>query len=474
MNNIYKYLSKFTYLVFLYGVGIFLPLYYEEHYFNLMDAKANAYHNLYKVLLPLLIATLVFQILTKKLVFKKSLILISLICLLVFSGISTYTSFAVNYAIDGSQGWFVGYYVIATLILTILVLKDVKIENRKFYLPVYITCFIVFAIVILDTMEIDLLGMNENISGRSFHRYLTTLGNVNWIVGYISLLLPYFICAYMKEKDKYYKMLFLLICIVLLFTFVVLDSDGIILGLGFCVFFMVSFIFDDLSNIKEFSIFPIVLALLILANKYLEIFKEYKRMTDGFSQYIYSSITIIMLVVLSIVLYVLSTTYKERQYQKIKKKLVYSILIIMLLGVLVFSYYLFSNIGADLSNGRLIIWKESFERYKEFNLHTQIFGTGPEITRNIYSYLSMVDEAIYNSSHSEPIQTLLTTGVIGLCTWVMNYFSVFYYYFKDKNDDKNGSYFGIFAYFAQSFVNSATIPNLAILSLFFIEILKDK
>ena len=44
---------------------------------------------------------------------------------------------------------------------------------------------------------------------------------------------------------------------------------------------------------------------------------------------------------------------------------------------------------------------------------------------------------------------------------------------QEKDINKIGLYLGIFAYFAQSFVNSATIPNLTVLSLFLIEIVRD-
>lgn len=473
LNNIYKYISKITYLVFLYGIGIFLPIYYNNYYFDIMDAKAQAYQYLYTILFPLLIITFILQIITKKISFKKPLLLISLICLLVSCGISTYTSFAPQYAFDGSQGWFVGFYVIGTLLFTILVLKDVKIENRKFFIPVYITCFLVFAMVILDTMEIDLLGMNENLKRSSLHNYLTTLGNTNWIVGYLSLLIPYFICTYINEKQKAYRVLFLLICVVLLFTFVVLNCDGIILGLGFCVLFLIPFIFDDLDNVKKFSIFPALLALLILSIKHLSIFKIYGRLTDGLFQYIYNPIVVILLFVISIVLYVLSTSYREKEYRKFKNKIIYSLIGLIIIGILALSYYVLNIYPIDFSNGRLLIWKTSFERFKEFNVHMKVFGTGPELLRNIYSYLSMMDNAIYNSSHSEAIQMLLTTGIVGLICWLMNYVSIFYYYLKEKDNRNIGLYIGIFAYFAQSFVNSATIPNLAILSLFIIEIFKD-
>ena len=133
--------------------------------------------------------------------------------------------------------------------------------------------------------------------------------------------------------------------------------------------------------------------------------------------------------------------------------------------------------NGDFGNGRFEIWKESFNVFKnDYSLLRKLFGVGPELLQHVYGGLSEKYGVIYNSSHSEPIHMLMSMGIIGFLAWLYIWFIVFKTYLNDKKENNvRGSavFMGLFAYFGQSFVNSATILNLSVLTLSVIVLSED-
>lgn len=67
-------------------------------------------------------------------------------------------------------------------------------------------------------------------------------------------------------------------------------------------------------------------------------------------------------------------------------------------------------------------WRSSFEFFRGFSLWKKLFGSGPEtyaIFMGQYNYYEMIDfmDAVFDSPHSEPIQMLFTTGILGFLAY---------------------------------------------------------
>lgn len=474
LNRIYDYLSLISYYIFLYGICTILPLYFKNDYFDLVEAKNNMHVAIYKVLLPCLVGCLILKFVLKKIKFEPSILIIGLIYFLITSFISTVFCYSPKDAFTGLQGFEVGFFVILCSILTIFVLKDVDIKDKKIYIPTIFVTFVIFAFAIPNTMNIDVFNLHNGAQLDSYHRFISTLGNVNWVVGYLSLLSPLFICLFIKEEDSFKNILYFLMCSVLIFNILVIDSDGIILGLGFASFFLISFLFDNLRYIKKLSYILILTTAEILLVKYLPIFNDYYLLVGGYSKYIYENITIILVSIISIILFIFSSKCKVEKYIKIKSYLIKSIYIVMILAVVLILFEAIKSGDAEWGTGRLIIWKESFRQFNRYTPFMKIFGIGPELLTNVYARLTTYENALYNSSHSEPIQMLMSMGISGLLAWITCWVGVFVLYFKTKKNNQYayiGIFSGLFAYFGQSFVNSATLVNVCILTMFIIQIL---
>lgn len=67
-------------------------------------------------------------------------------------------------------------------------------------------------------------------------------------------------------------------------------------------------------------------------------------------------------------------------------------------------------------------WKHSFGFIREFSFIKKLFGSGPEtfaifIASNFYYEMLEFMDAVFDSPHSEPIQILFTTGIIGFLSY---------------------------------------------------------
>lgn len=68
------------------------------------------------------------------------------------------------------------------------------------------------------------------------------------------------------------------------------------------------------------------------------------------------------------------------------------------------------------------VWKNLFKFFAEFPLIKKLFGSGPEtylilMSKNLYYEMQERFNVIFDSPHSEPLQYLITTGILGFITY---------------------------------------------------------
>lgn len=465
LKRIYDLSLKTTYLMFLYGVGIFLPLYFQDYYFDIMEAKAYGYYLIIKYISIFVIFTLILKIINNNHSSSNSFLTYSLVLFLISTLISSLFSRSFNNALSGLQGWYIGLFAIGTLILIIIILKDTNSIPLYFYIPVIIAVFIVYITTILHSFEIDFLSLHNNILEDSYHKYLSTIGNINWYAGYLSLTIPFFASLYLKEDNKIKTSIYAIMSFLGVMCVAFLGSDSIYLALGIMSFFAVPYIFWNKEYLKRFSYLMFVFISGLLIARYLDY------CMDGFAAITRQLKFILPCVLIAIITYVLSIDIKNKKFIKYRKKIIFSIefsLFIVFISLLI---YAFINNSGDWATGRTLLWKETFNIFSNYSLKQKLFGVGPEMLNYAYADFNNKYQALYLTSHSEPIQTLATLGIFGLTSWLMCWCFFFKNYICTKAWQSNKLipfYLSLFAYFGQSLINSATTLNVATLSLLII------
>lgn len=458
----YNIFSQLSFLILLYGIGIFLPLYFQNHYFDIMEAKAYGYYLVIRFFFIFALITFILKIICKD--FNKNYLFlrISLILFLIATCVSSFLSRSLSNAISGLQGWYIGLFTIGTLIFMILIFKDTKKISFYFYIPVIMTIAFVYILTILHSFEIDLLDLHNNILVDSYHKYLSTIGNINWYAGYLSLTVPLFVCQYLKEENKTKTVIYAVMSFLGVLSISFLGSDSIYLALGFMSFFVIPYLFWEKQHIKRFSYIIIVYICGLLTARYLDY------CMDGFSAITRQYKFILPCFVVAICLYVISVDLKNRKFQKYRKTIIIAIETALFIALIGFVTYAFLNNGGDWATGRGALWEETLKIYSNFSLKRKLFGLGPEMLNNAYANFNNKYHALYLTSHSEPIQLLATLGICGLITWIMCWGYFFVNFFKTKawKDSKLiPIYISLFAYFGQALLNSSTTLNVATLSL---------
>jgi len=120
-------------------------------------------------------------------------------------------------------------------------------------------------------------------------------------------------------------------------------------------------------------------------------------------------------------------------------------------------YFLFND---EWGTKRGYAWRTSFEFFKEFNLFNKLFGSGPEtfgifMSRNYYYEMLDFMNAVFDSPHSEPLQYLFTTGILGFLSFYSMIISGIVTAIK-KDSISAAFAFGCVAYLFASIINIST------------------
>jgi len=465
-SKIMRNVQILSYLIILLSTCLVL-IYVRNSFFDAMEAKADLFDSLMKLLSPFFGFLAIYKMTQSR--HNCSFFLIFLVLLFLFTAISTYYSFSPADAFSGIQGWRVGGYAICCLILMVFSLKNVEQLDWKWLFPFFIVCLFEFALVILESMGLDLFSMKTSLEKSARFAYFGTLGNSNWNVGFFSLVVPFFVCRYIGEKNAYLKCFYFITGLCGIIASILNGADGIYLAYALCIPFMLPFILDNLVSIRDALFLGISVLLGLLLTWNMPQFTSFFRYYDSIGKLFFNDSLLLAFIILFIIVLLVSYRLEEDTYLKYRKKIItifISLFCVLEVGSLLFaSHYR----GDSFDSYRFELWRLSLKQFKEFSLFNKFFGLGPELTRNIYARLFSKYGVIFNASHSEPIQLLVTLGASGLFAWLGLWTCLFVSYFKKKifeREELLGFYVGLIAYFGQSFVNSATIPNLMILVIF--------
>ena len=468
IREIYNKVSVTVYLAYLFFLNIVLVLYVNNAYFDIMEAKANLFVKIVRFLFPFVIAVLGIGLYLKRKEIKLSLLYLSLLTLLGTSFISTICSFSRIDAFTGMQGWYVGFCAISFLIFSILSFKDIKPIKQYWYIPLLLVFFFEYVLIFTDGMDLDLLGYKEELVLTSHFLYFGTLGNSNWIVGFLSLTVPMFICLYLSEERRIYRLFYLLVSIFGVIASIINGADGVYFSFTSAFIVLIPVVLNNLVCLKRFSVLLIVVSCFLIAMGYDYHFVFFLEFFNSIGRFLFEPKYTVIILILSIILFGISISFKEKKYQKYRKRIVlytYILLFILLIGTVVFVFKSQNNIGSY----RFELWNYSIKAFEKYPFIKKLIGYGPELVRNFYAAFSARYGVIYNTSHSEPVQMLMTMGILGLISWVFCWISVFFVCYQKREIRIIQCLFaGLLAYFFQSFLNSATLPNVCLLATYVI------
>ena len=468
---------------------LFEVLYFDNAYFNIMEAKANML-KLISVVFFMLFLVIFFISAAKD---EQAGLGVKRFCksfgmtekaVIAFACVSIVSSvFSGNFeaAVSGDRGWGGGAWMYLTLAaLCIIVSRSLSFGTA----PKLIFLFGGFATFIWSLLNVcgaDLFGMHEGIYGgkTAAMAYLAGIGNSNSMAGYVSMLLPAAMILFTASKKRVWK------CVYAAFVFlgfacaVTANCDGVYIGMAAAVFCTV---FYSLGKTERLFALPQLGAALSGAVCFVKLLRrlvgteKFVELT-GISARVCSMnmfpVLFVLFAFVCIALYVFekkNILSRVPDIKKLSRPLRISLCVFFAAASIASVAVSARSFDDSWGSYRGYIWRRSLEMFSELGFGRQLFGVGPDCFGIMFSAdpNASIPGAIVLNAHNEWIQYLVTTGFIGVAAYAFFIFAPAYdaLHVKKKISASSAAMLASIAgYAAQAVVNNPQPLCLSILFL---------
>ncbi len=237
---------KETLAVYLFLMMVIYPLYYEDKYYNMGEAKWNFFRNVsYYITGPggfpiptFLVLLLIFFIwyqvdLSKQKKLKEfwswkkasvidRFVFVYLIVCLVSYILSPYK----DYTLWGYEGWYMGLIAQAAFVALYLFMSRFWRWDDIMMIIYLGASALVFLFGVLHRFLIDPLEMYVDLDPVYIRQFLSTLGQTTWYDSYVVIVFPIGLFAYCYAEKKYVRILAALYTVLGSMTIITTDSDS--------------------------------------------------------------------------------------------------------------------------------------------------------------------------------------------------------------------------------------------------------
>lgn len=461
---------------------IFLPLYYENGYFNTLAAKAHGFWAISGITMIAFACIYLMQLIMgdfPKISFamiKKHLTPIDL-AVAVF-GISALLSWLLSdygmSAFTGDQGWFMGAGTLIALSVTYFIVSRNAPYTKNLWVYLAIAATIVFGLAFLNGLDIDPLGLHQKLIEKEHFEYISTIGNVNSYSGYVSLLLPPLSMIYIVEERKWLKIWLVPVLFCGFGSLFMGSSDGAFLGCGVGLLFMIYYCLQDRGKYGGllqvgllFAASSVAVDLLnhFWSGNHVEFMGIAKTILD-YKLYMPVAAICLLLILLKPALELHTSAKSDR---------ILSIIVggVALAAILVMVIYNAMNFDGKWGTKRGWIWQFAIEVFAGGSVKDKLIGVGADcfgipVTAQFGEFISQHWGKRIANAHNEYLQYLVTTGLLGLVSYAGIYLRAFISFVKRLHwkEEKAALFFGIMAYMAQAIVNNPQALNMGTMFLF--------
>ncbi len=283
--------------------------------------------------------------------------------------------------------------------------------------------------------------------GRSF---ISTIGNIDVVSTYLVVPIILFTVMYCQSKEKFWRFLYMAAAGFAFYLVILMKVRSGFVGMIGSVGLMFPFIAKDrISASRIFQMFSLLAFLVYLEGQIAGIgTRDFVFFKDFWSDLFFLGAMGFLVISLTILF--------VGKYVKVEKKFIwpvfyYALAIVAGLGVVKYAMsmetrpprrsvmtilyemgqILKGNISDDFGSSRIYAWKVGYRFFKE----KPILGHGPDTIRDLW----MIEEykvsmersnVIFDKLHNDYLQVLVTTGILGLVSYLTFQVSLFFRSFK--------------------------------------------
>ena len=366
-----------------------------------------------------------------------------------------------NEAMLGTDARYMGLLTYV-LLLVVYIFLSKNVSLKEVFAQIFL--LVVCAVDILGFIQffgIDIFGLKAKISAKDYYLYYSSFGNINVLSSFVVMAIGVGLVAVLYAKDIK-KMILPAVSLGLSAGMLSISaSDSAFLGIGAIAILTIYIAYREKRVDRAFLGFVFfALGRLIVTGVIVLGVTEYKP-RRGIMAKLDSIPASVGLLVIAIILWLLA-----RRIAWTRKKIIqlYVILLLICTGALLAGNYIFElgifKFDYKWGNNRGYIWSKSVEAYADAPLTNKLFGYGQGSINQVvsqpnYDEMLRVTKKIYDNTHNEPLQYLLTTGIMGLVSYLGLCVSTFVKCIK-KQKIKPANAMCLVAwvgYFAQALVN---------------------
>lgn len=450
--------------VFVFALFVLYPLYFQDKYSNMGDAKYDFFKTAYTIFIPVMLLSYVCYLLLKRKVLSikaicQEMVLTDWFMLAYFVacwisyGLSDYK----DTAFWGYEGWFMGVMTQTVFVLLYFFVSRWFLWHWSYWWFIAVPSAIVFLLGILHRFNVDPLGMYEGLDESIKILFLSTLGQATWYSSYLCIALPIGMACYWYRRELKWSALWGVFLVIAFASVVTQNSDSAFMALGgsFLVFFWLSFESNEYF-IRFWELVIVCLASFKVIGALQGIFSERAIKLEGLSTFCSQSVTTLILLVIAVVVYggvALADQKGKLHIEKFCKirNIFYALIPAMIVVVIIciclvstgkITGTFLNNIGyfnfnEQWGNSRGFTWKFTARMFGDYGFVKKLFGCGPDAYAGAaYAYDAASLQGFWGNSilacaHNEWLNCLVDMGILGFVTYLGSFVSAFFVFMKD-------------------------------------------
>lgn len=467
-NDIYGH-GQAVAAAWLFMILAILPLYMRDGLNWIGDAKYSFYRNVSALFLAMsaitFIASGIRSLSDGKREFWRRMEWSAVdICILVYGAVSVISFFLSEYpttALWGYQDWYMGLLTQLFMIGGYFCISRCYRREGWVETAILLSASGVSLLGVLNRFELDPLNVFSEMDRYDWNRtnLLSTIGNINWYCGYLSVAVPILAVAYWNWRGHWSVRLAL--GFGLLSGLTALFVQGSDSGYAALTVLMLVLLFASLMDRERILRFLEITMMLPLACLLMCIIAEVKGvglfLPNGstVTNIVYSPIWIFVLVFL-LVCYLFIRYCRLKPSDSNGKKYIIWIaatVVLVLIGAVAFvfiscqiSVEFWQRLGGisllrfsdEWGNGRGFLWRVTWHSFWKSDILLKLFGAGPDCyAEYMYRHASMdlqvsgqFQDAIFANAHNEWLTMFLNEGLLGGIAYMGFFLTAFFRFFR--------------------------------------------
>lgn len=345
----------------------------------------------------------------------------------------------------GITGRYLGVMVLVPLIISMLLLSTHFEYSRVILYAIAISSLIIFILQIFNEFKIDIFGMWAGLQKFEIRLFTSTIGNRNFNATYNCMILSMAVAMLVsnhKQKTTVELALSMIYIAIGFAASICLRSDGFFLGMAAALVAIVIYLVKNIEKLKGLAYVMLAfgigsLGLLLLRGVADKSFK-----LKSLSAFAVDYKVIALEIIFAVIIYLLSNKFKDKTNRLILIGLVLVAIAVMLSTIClgknpVINY---SKIDDHSFHNRVYVWRMTLEYVKTFSPMQLLFGCGiNDFQFGFVDFCGKEMESLgYNTfidAHSEYLQALASTGLIGFIGYLGMLITTLIHSFKNR---KNG------------------------------------